>query len=111
MKLPDYQLVSADGSEAIFEVTIVETMECFDGHFDGHPVLPGVAQVTFAVKIAEQHFNFKVNFKGLEVVKFQQVITPPNKVLLKLKHDQEKQKLYFQYYKQEQSYSSGRVLI
>ncbi len=112
MKLPDYKLKYSDStSQAIFLLDIVENMECFDGHFDDHPVLPGVAQLTFAVKIAEKQFNFKSQFKGLEVVKFQQVITPPNRVSLELKYDAEKSKLYFKYYKEEQTFSSGRVLV
>ncbi len=111
MKTPAYKIIASDENEATFELDIHTGLECFDGHFDGHPVLPGVAQITFAMRIAEQHFGIQHRFAGMEAVKFQSIITPPNKVLLWLKFDETKHKIHFKYYKEATSFSSGRVLV
>ncbi|NVJ66734.1 MAG: hypothetical protein HWE16_09600 [Gammaproteobacteria bacterium] len=111
MNTPEYRIVTSDNIEAIFELDIIPELECFDGHFDNHPVLPGVAQVTFAMRIAEHHFGIKNQFAGMEAVKFQSIITPPNKVLLWLKYDADKSKIHFKYFKESANYSSGRILV
>ncbi|MGN2717297.1 ApeI family dehydratase [Aliivibrio fischeri] len=48
----------------------------FTGHFPNHPLLPGVSQVDWAIHYAKQYLNVHSNFKGMEVLKFQEPILP-----------------------------------
>ncbi|CAH0529175.1 ApeI family dehydratase [Vibrio hippocampi] len=69
----------------------------FQGHFDQFKLLPGVAQVDWAVFYARQYLNTPSAFKGMEVIKFQEPILPDAEVTLSLTWDEDKQKLAFKY--------------
>ena len=100
-----------DGCCAKLVLRVPESLHYFDGHFDEAEILPGVVQVDWAVKLAKLRFPIVGEFKGLEVIKFQQVIVPESLVELELRFDQSANKLYFGYRLQGKSVSSGRVVF
>jgi len=82
----------------------------FDGHFDGHPVLPGVTQLHWVEKLGRHLFSIKARFKNLEVIKFKQIIRPDMTLTLQLDYDSEAKKLKFNYLTDKGgTYASGRV--
>ncbi|MUK60563.1 3-hydroxyacyl-ACP dehydratase [Aliivibrio fischeri] len=87
----------------------------FTGHFPNHPLLPGVTQVDWAIHYAKQYLNVHSNFKGMEVLKFQEPILPNMEVELELKWDIEKSKLYFTYRSNKgdtvSNHASGRIVL
>ncbi|MBP3141402.1 3-hydroxyacyl-ACP dehydratase [Aliivibrio fischeri] len=87
----------------------------FTGHFPNHPLLPGVSQVDWAIHYAKQYLNVHSNFKGMEVLKFQEPILPNMEVELELKWDIEKSKLYFTYRSNKgdtvSNHASGRIVL
>lgn len=91
------------------ECFIPADTEYFDGHFAEHPILPGVVQVHWAEAFGRQHYSIEGRFIRLEVIKFQQVITPEMVVLLLLDYSPEKQKLSFKYMSSKGVHSSGRI--
>ncbi|MUJ36201.1 3-hydroxyacyl-ACP dehydratase FabZ family protein [Aliivibrio fischeri] len=87
----------------------------FTGHFPNHPLLPGVTQVDWAIHYAKHYLNVHPNFKGMEVLKFQEPILPNMEVELELKWDIEKSKLYFTYRSNKgdtvSNHASGRIVL
>lgn len=56
----------------------------FQGHFPGDPVLPGVVQVDWAVRLGEEAFGPQGTFAGLSQVKFLEAMRPGETVNLRL---------------------------
>jgi 3-hydroxymyristoyl/3-hydroxydecanoyl-(acyl carrier protein) dehydratase len=83
----------------------------FSGHFPQTPVLPGVVQVDWAQHLARQYLDLPPRFVGMEVLKFQQLVRPGDRLQLTLRLDRERGKLHFAYRLDEQPASSGRILL
>jgi len=84
----------------------------FDGHFDNYPILAGVTQLDWAIYYGKTLLSANSVFDGMEVIKFQQPILPNTLVLLTLRWEKEKNKLYFSYTSGEnQSHASGRIKL
>lgn len=74
----------AQENSVVLDLIVPKDLSYFDGHFDQHPILPGVVQTHWAEHYAREHFNFSENFIGLSNIKFQQVISPGQQVQLSL---------------------------
>lgn len=83
----------------------------FEGHFKKAAILPGVVQVQWALQLGETLWPLPDAFSDLEVLKFQRVITPSQRIVLNLRFDPAKQKLYFQYLSTKGNHSSGRIVL
>ncbi len=84
----------------------------FTGHFPKVPVLPGVVQVDWAMQLGQRLLALPPRFAGMEVLKFQQLVRPGDRLNLTLRFDAVRGKLYFAYHNQEQApCSSGRLLL
>ncbi|MFI8381543.1 AMP-binding protein [Pseudomonas sp. NPDC079086] len=84
----------------------------FTGHFPQTPVLPGVVQVDWAQQLARSLIeDLPPRFSGMEVLKFQQLVRPGDRLLLTLRFDAARGKLYFAFRNGEAACSSGRILL
>ena len=72
-------------------------LDCFRGHFDNHPLLPGVVQIDWAVAFAEQLLQQKLAFEGMRNVKFMSIMRPSRKYLLDIQYIAKKSQLKFCY--------------
>lgn len=82
----------------------------FQGHFPGQPILPGVAQVNFAIDYAAQYLGLvKTWVVGLSPIKFLKVIHPENHLILTLQLTDTA--LNFCYTQADQIYSSGKIKL
>ena len=80
----------------------------FAGHFENHPVLPGVVQLDWVLHFAKSYLNInKTNFAHIEQMKFSQIITPNIKIFLHL--SLEENKLKFKFYNENLIYSIGKL--
>lgn len=109
-KFPEL-LNSTNSAEHSFslELFVPHNLSWFDGHFPGRPILPGVVQTHWANHYGQQVFGQLGRFSHLEMIKFQQVISPGKHLQLQLKWNPEKHKLSFSYLRGEQKLSSGRI--
>ena len=82
----------------------------FSGHFPAVPVVPGVAQIGWAMSLARRDLRPGLRFGGMEVLKFQRLLRPGDPATLTLKWDAAKHKLHFAYTVDGQPCSSGRIL-
>lgn len=95
----------------LLDLIVPKELRYFDGHFDQHPVLPGVVQTHWAEYYAREHFEFSENFSGLSNIKFQQIITPGQevKLLLSLSHKNESTAISFSYSSDTGKHASGKL--
>lgn len=81
----------------------------FQGHFPGHPVLPGVVQVGWAAHFAQKHIGFKLSFKSIRLLKFKRLIRPNIDLRLVLDFDTARSSLSFNYSSKLGDHSQGRL--
>ena len=102
--------VVVDGEWSL-QLAVPPDLAYFSGHFPRAPVLPGVVQVEWALKLGQQLMNLPETFAGMEVLKFQQLVRPGDEVQLHLRFDPARGKLYFAYRNETATCSSGRILL
>ncbi len=108
---PQTILKQHDSTHAELEVRWPHRLHYFAGHFPNAPVLPGVAQVQWAIQLARQLFDIPAGFHGMHGLKFQQVIFPDDVTRLILKYDAHKASLNFSFSSGNRQHSSGRILF
>ncbi len=96
-------------NEASWRLSIPAELPMFAGHFPGQPVLPGVTQLDWAVRLGSQAFGYDAEVAVLEVLKFQQLLLPNMQVTLSISNNPAKGKLSFSYSDGEQKFGSGRI--
>jgi 3-hydroxymyristoyl/3-hydroxydecanoyl-(acyl carrier protein) dehydratase len=96
----------------LLELEVPLDLAHFTGHFPQTPVLPGVVQIDWAQHLARQLLpELPPRFCGMEVLKFQQLVRPGDRLQLTLRFDASRGKLYFAYRNGEAACSSGRILL
>ncbi|WP_448549442.1 ApeI family dehydratase [Thalassotalea fusca] len=86
-------------------------LDYFKGHFPNVPILAGVAQLNWAVELGAQKLNLPcAKVKDVEVLKFQEVITPNTTLTLALSQTKSN-KFTFRYASEKGVHASGRVVL
>ncbi len=83
----------------------------FRGHFPGAPVLPGVVQLAWSLELAKRYLRLTGDLRGIEALKFRQVIRPEARVTLTLTFAEKTGKLHFSYESDQGPHSSGRIVL
>lgn len=107
---PALRDISFDGSRVQLTLLVDAALPQFSGHFPGHPVLPGVAQLDWVLLFGHEWFDIAGEFTGMEALKFQRVVLPPTQLALSLDW-QAPNRLTFRYQSALGQHSSGRVLF
>jgi 3-hydroxymyristoyl/3-hydroxydecanoyl-(acyl carrier protein) dehydratase len=108
---PEIVSESVDSNRAEFDIHVPADLYYLQGHFPGEPVVPGVIQVHWAIQFADEHFDLKPSFAGIEVLKFHRIIKPGMPIKLALELNEESGKLTFSYTSGSGKHSQGRVLF
>lgn len=96
--------------ERRYSIDIPYDLAYFSGHFPTAPVVPGVAQISWAMSLAHRDLHAGLRFGGMEALKFQRLLRPGDVATLLLKWDAARQKLYFTFTVDGAPCSSGRIL-
>lgn len=81
----DIESTTGEGDERLVRMSVPRDSRFFEGHFDGMPMLPGVAQVVaIAHREAERVFGVLGPPLRLTRVKFQDTILPGDRLELSL---------------------------
>jgi hypothetical protein len=96
---------------AQLELTLDPQLLVFDGHFPQQPILPGVAQLDWAVRYAREVFEIPPAFLRMEALKFQQVARPGLVLCLQLEWVAANATLRFAYHSALGPHASGRVVF
>ena len=83
----------------------------FDGHFPGSPILPGVAQVDWAIVFARERFAMPARFVRMDALKFSQPALPGMHLDLELHWNAATGTLQFEYRSTAGRHSSGRIVF
>jgi 3-hydroxymyristoyl/3-hydroxydecanoyl-(acyl carrier protein) dehydratase len=110
-RFPRVRELERDAQRVLLEIVAPASLLYFDGHFAAAPILPGVVQVDWAMHYGRQYFTLPARFKGINALKFQQVIQPETPVQLELVHDAAKGGLNFRYMSDAGQHASGRVQL
>jgi 3-hydroxymyristoyl/3-hydroxydecanoyl-(acyl carrier protein) dehydratase len=109
MLLPEILSATADGSTATYRIRVPPALEHFKGHFPGFPILPGIVQLDWAVRLARRHFAGLEDSTGVDNFKCQALVFPDAELTLELRR--EDSGLHFRYYDAQRTYSSGKILF
>lgn len=82
--LPACTWLVREADSARVSLDITAALPVFDGHFPVAPILPGVAQLDWAVQLAQLHFGMADAPLRLEAVKFVRPVVPGTALLLQL---------------------------
>ena len=72
------------GETLTLALDVTSELAPVEGHFPGTPILPAVAQVDWAIRIARANFALPARFSALRALKFLRVVQPPVKLMLEL---------------------------
>jgi 3-hydroxymyristoyl/3-hydroxydecanoyl-(acyl carrier protein) dehydratase len=99
------------GEEELFVLALGPEDLCFQGHFPGNPIVPGVIQVDWAIRFGQQVFGPLGDFQGIMKLKFLDLILPGERLELYLTFDRAAGRLGFRYLAQGGRKSVGIVLF
>ena len=94
-----------------FELIVPEELFFLQGHFPDRPILPGVAQVHWAISLSRAGLPLKPVFRGIEALKFHRIIKPLARLRLEVEHSESSGKLRFSYTSESGQHSQGRILF
>ncbi|HEY9028753.1 MAG TPA: acyl-CoA synthetase, partial [Burkholderiaceae bacterium] len=92
-------------------IALDAALQVFDGHFPGAPILPGVAQVDWAIAFARERFDMPANFVRMDALKFSQPALPGMHLDIELHWNAATATLQFEYRSTAGRHSSGRIVF
>jgi acyl-coenzyme A synthetase/AMP-(fatty) acid ligase len=98
-------------AHATARVTVDAGLGVFDGHFPGRPVLPGVAQVDWALSWGRERFGVEAPFQRLEQLKFHRPVGAGAVLDVELHWDASAGTLRFELRSPSGVHSSGRAVF
>jgi 3-hydroxymyristoyl/3-hydroxydecanoyl-(acyl carrier protein) dehydratase len=107
--LPAFSELRRTGEGLSLALDLPADCPAFDGHFPATPVLPAVAQVDWAIRLARENFALPPHFHSLRSLKFLRIVQPPVRVTLELAPTADGRGVTFTYAHGGAACSSGRI--
>ena len=104
--LPPVVKVDA-GPPLSLQLALTPDLDCFRGHFPDCAILPGVAQLDWAVRLGARYLGTSCEVAEISALKFSRVVRPGGSITLILEPTAEG--LAFRYRSGEVDCSSGRI--
>ncbi|HYS67303.1 MAG TPA: AMP-binding protein [Paraburkholderia sp.] len=98
------------GDTLHYELRVPPTLEHFAGHFPGLPILPGVVQVDWAMRLAAEHLPAVRSFTSIDRLKFMAPVSPGAVLNLTLAHDAARRRVQFSYRLSGRECASGVIV-
>jgi acyl-coenzyme A synthetase/AMP-(fatty) acid ligase/3-hydroxymyristoyl/3-hydroxydecanoyl-(acyl carrier protein) dehydratase len=98
------------GDTLHYELRVPPTLAHFAGHFPGLPILPGVVQVDWAVRLAADHLPAVRAVASIDRLKFMAPVSPGAVLALTLAHDAARRRLQFAYRANGRECASGVIV-
>ena len=99
---------TGDGGARELALRLPLDLACFADHFPALPVLPGVLQLQWALAFGAERFGTPRACRRMEMLKFQRLLRPGDRPVLRLRHDDTSRRLHFAYLLDGAEASSGR---
>ena len=114
-QMPKVTWLSRTPDSGRASLAITANLAIFDGHFEGVPILPGVAQLDWAIALGRECFELPSQFLRVEALKFVLPVLPDANLLLDLSLNKKtaESSVSFRYYSKDESnaetiHASGR---
>jgi 3-hydroxymyristoyl/3-hydroxydecanoyl-(acyl carrier protein) dehydratase len=107
--VPKWRIAEATHAQA--SIALTADLLVFDGHFPGSPILPGVAQVDWAIAFARERFAMPARFIRMDALKFSQPALPGMHLDIEWQWNAETSTLQFEYRSTAGRHSSGRLVF
>jgi acyl-coenzyme A synthetase/AMP-(fatty) acid ligase/3-hydroxymyristoyl/3-hydroxydecanoyl-(acyl carrier protein) dehydratase len=101
---------SAGGDTLHYELRVPPTLVHFAGHFPGLPILPGVVQVDWAVRLAAENLPAVRAVASIDRLKFMAPVPPGAVLALTLTHDAARRRVQFAYRLDGRECASGVIV-
>jgi acyl-coenzyme A synthetase/AMP-(fatty) acid ligase len=98
------------GDTLHYELRVPQSLTHFAGHFPGLPILPGVVQVDWAVRLAADHLPAARAVASIDRLKFMAPVTPGAVLKLTLAHDAARRRVQFVYRVDGRECASGVIV-
>lgn len=108
---PEPEWLERGELKAVARLPIDPELRVFDGHFPAVPILPGVAQLDWAVGFARECFALPPRFLRLDTLKFQSPVRPGMSLTLTLAWRPDTGSLAFTYVSDAGPHASGAVVF
>lgn len=100
---------TCDGGRIERVLQVPAKLAFFDGHYPVMPILPGVAQLAFAVDAARALLGFEPVVERIEALKFKEPVRPEDRLHLTVEHADGV--LRFRLRRDERELASGRLVL
>jgi 3-hydroxymyristoyl/3-hydroxydecanoyl-(acyl carrier protein) dehydratase len=109
---PQVLSIRKDANTASLDLLVSKELDYFRGHFPNLPILPGVVQVDWAIRFAQQHLDIPADrFVALKALKFSAPVRPDTRLDLQLHWRPESNRLDFAYTAGTRKYASGQAVF
>lgn len=108
-RLPVVVELTDSPDSACLSLEVPADLVWFDGHFPSAPILPGVAQIGWAIAYARERFGLDADPTRIERVKFLHTVHPRERLTLELKR--EHSAVRWRFCAAETLLSQGRLLF
>ena len=98
------------GDTLHYELRVPPTLVHFAGHFPGLPILPGVVQIDWAVRLAAGHWPWVRAVASVERLKFMAPVPPGAVLRLTLTHEATRRRVQFTYRLDGRECASGMLV-
>jgi len=109
MKLPIVNSSQISGNKAVLNLALPPETEAFSGHFPNSPILPGVVQVDWALRFANEYLQLEQLAAQDFKVKFNRIISPDMPLVLNLEFVNGR--VVFSYQVNGEQMSSGQIKL
>jgi len=99
-----------NGDTLHYELRVPPTLVHFAGHFPGLPILPGVVQVDWAMRLAAEHVPGVRALASIDRLKFMAPVSPGAVLKLTLAHDVTRRRVQFAYRMNGRECASGVIV-
>lgn len=90
---------------------LAPSSRCFDGHFDGAPIFPGVAHLAIALRACALRTGTPARLKGVRGLRLRHPLGPGDDVTVKLTGDVASSAVRFEIHCRGQAASSGTLVF
>ncbi|WP_250535524.1 AMP-binding protein [Caballeronia sp. AZ10_KS36] len=101
---------SRAGDTLRYELRVPPSLAHFAGHFPGLPILPGVVQVDWAIRLASEHIAAVRAIESVDRLKFMAPVPPGAVLELRLAHDATRRRVQFAYRMNGRECASGAIV-
>lgn len=100
---------SGDGPAVTIELRVQPDLHCLRGHFPTIPVVPGAAQLGWALQFGAENLGTSPAMRAVRSVKFERIIQPGRLLRLRLAAEGGTSVLRFEYASDLGRHSAGRI--